>query len=161
MIVETVHVLYPDDYYVTAEHIIGWAHDALVNAAVDDYVKVHGPIPDGPDGEACWAILAQGQQRPDLEGAKEILSDLGLATFAREDIAVRHRITVNRMQDTPLRRLARKCWPKEQHETKGAAEAQMRSLTRRGLEKDATLVHVYKCPYCSLWHVGHGLGGDR
>lgn len=63
---------------------------------------------------------------------------------------------INRMQDAPvLRQLARRCWPKEQCESQGAAEAQMRSLLRRGLEKNADTVHVYHCPHCRMWHVGH------
>ena len=48
----------------------------------------------------------------------------------------------------------RKCWPKEQHSTKGKAEAQMRSITKRGLEKDRDTIHVYECA-CGSWHVGH------
>lgn len=54
-----------------------------------------------------------------------------------------------------IRDLARKCWPKEMHETRGAAEAQMRSIQKRGLEKDASRIHVYQCPHCQKWHVGH------
>lgn len=59
-----------------------------------------------------------------------------------------------------LRALARPCWPKKQHATRGAARAQMRSLLNRGLEKDATLIHVYRCPHCDGWHVGHERAGD-
>ncbi len=50
----------------------------------------------------------------------------------------------------------RRCWPKEQHKTQGAAEAQLRSITRRGLEKDLDRIHTYYCPTCHTWHVGHG-----
>ena len=71
-------------------------------------------------------------------------------------------MTVNRMQDTGLRALTRRCWPKEQHATEGAAEAQMRSIQKRDLEKDAAKIHVYKCYDCkhpatgkAAWHVGH------
>lgn len=75
-------------------------------------------------------------------------------------IAVLCGVAVNRLQDAPgLRRLARKCWPKEQHRTQGAAEAAMRSLLKRGLEKDAEKLHAYLCPFCKFWHTGHGLGG--
>ncbi len=49
----------------------------------------------------------------------------------------------------------RKCWPKEKQPTRGAAEAQMRSIMRRELAKDKTRIHVYYCPYCHTWHVGH------
>lgn len=63
---------------------------------------------------------------------------------------------VNRLSDSPvLRALARRCWPKEQHATRGAAEAQLRSITRRAKEKGAT-IHAYHCPHCRTWHVGHG-----
>ena len=55
----------------------------------------------------------------------------------------------------------RPCHPKEQHFSKGVAEAQLRSITRRELEKDLGRIHVYVCPDCSrryqrrVWHVGH------
>ena len=78
-------------------------------------------------------------------------------------------MNVNRMRAQPaLRALVRKCWPKEQHKTQGAAEAQMRSITKRDLEKDNSRIHVYECPDCvhpdtkkAAWHVGHGHGGDQ
>lgn len=77
-----------------------------------------------------------------------------------EDIVLVSDIT--RLSEQPvLRRLVRKCWPKEQCESRGAAEAQLRSLERRGLLKDITLAHVYECPFCHSWHVGHGRGGDN
>jgi len=72
------------------------------------------------------------------------------------DAEVDSDLTVNRMQDVPaLRQMVRRCWPKAQCDTKGAAEAQMRSLLKRGLEKNAATVHVYECPHCRYWHVGH------
>jgi hypothetical protein len=49
----------------------------------------------------------------------------------------------------------RRCFPKEQCATQGAAEAQMRSIVRRGLEKNIETIHVYRCPDCGAWHVGH------
>lgn len=59
----------------------------------------------------------------------------------------------------------RRCWPKVQHETRGAAEAQMRSILKRGLEKDVGRIHVYRCDDCRdsttgrrFFHVGHGRG---
>jgi hypothetical protein len=67
----------------------------------------------------------------------------------------RYGVMVNRLKDTPLRQLARRCFPKEQHATRGAAEAQMRSLLKRDLEKDRERVHAYECPHCASWHVGH------
>lgn len=60
-----------------------------------------------------------------------------------------------KMAHTPLREHARKCWPKEQCESRGAAEAQMRSIVKRGLEKNIDTIHVYECPHCHMWHVGH------
>lgn len=69
---------------------------------------------------------------------------------------------INRMQDNDvLRSLSRPCFPKEQHATRGAAEAQMRSILKRGLEKDSKRIHVYKCPDCHAWHVGHATAGRR
>lgn len=55
----------------------------------------------------------------------------------------------------------RSCWPKETHDSEGAATAQLRSIVRRGLAKDVARIHVYRCPECSrargmsAWHVGH------
>ena len=61
-----------------------------------------------------------------------------------------------RLRDIPaLRALARRCWPKEQHASKGIADAAMRSLLKRGLEKDAKRIHSYECPFCGSWHTGH------
>ena len=63
-----------------------------------------------------------------------------------------------RLADNPdLRAMARRCWPKEQCPSEGAARAQMASIVKRGLEKDGTRIHVYKCPECCYWHVGHGM----
>lgn len=56
----------------------------------------------------------------------------------------------------PLRRV---CWRKERHQTIGAAEAQARSLTRRGLDGDG--VRGYACPSCGGFHVGHPPGADK
>lgn len=153
-IIELHHVIYPEDIYVTADLIIGWAHDTLVNNAVDDHVKAHGVIPDTPAGEATYAAIAAAQARPDVEEARTILADAGSHTFEQQDI--RHGIAVNRMRDAMKdARVGRPCFPKEQHATRGAAEAQMRSITNRGLEKDADKIHVYVCAHCHTWHVGH------
>jgi hypothetical protein len=62
--------------------------------------------------------------------------------------------SLNRMSDV-LRPLVRRCWPKEQHASAGAAEAQMRSRLRRGLEKDPDRIRVYRCTACGFHHVGH------
>ncbi len=59
-----------------------------------------------------------------------------------------------------LRSLLPKCWPKRQYKSRGAADAGARSLLRRGLEKNADLLHSYECPFCRHWHTGHGHGGD-
>lgn len=61
---------------------------------------------------------------------------------------------LNRMSDA-LRPFVRACWPKEQHASHGAASAQMRSLLKRGLEKDARRLRVYRCRHCHWFHVGH------
>jgi hypothetical protein len=63
-------------------------------------------------------------------------------------------MSINRFGDV-LRPFVRACWPKEQHRSLGAAEAQMRSLLRRDLEKDASLIRVYRCAHCGAFHVGH------
>ena len=81
---DLVHVIYPDDYYCVPDKILGLAHDALVNAALDDYVKQHGPLSEDADGDIIFESLRKANPRPtDLEEAKELLSDLGLMTFAR------------------------------------------------------------------------------
>lgn len=121
-VIDTIHVLTPDDVFVTADVIIGWA-------------------------------AAHIETTPTLEEAIQLLTDLGTHTF--EQAVLTHGVSVNRMCDV-LRPLGRACFPKEQHETQGAAEAQVRSLTRRSLEKDAGRIHAYKCPHCPGWHVGHG-----
>lgn len=49
----------------------------------------------------------------------------------------------------------RPCWRKERWASKGAAEAQMRSLLARDKSKDPGRINAYECPYCKQWHVGH------
>ena len=51
----------------------------------------------------------------------------------------------------------RRCWPKAQHPSRGAAKAQLRSLERRGLVRDPRTAHIYPCSNCGAWHVGHSL----
>lgn len=156
-VVDLVHQLYPDDCYVTTDAIIGWAHDRMVDACVDDYVKAHGLIPDDAAGEALYEKLALSVVRPALEDAKAFLEDLGLHTFAAERACG---VALNRMADK-LRPHVRACWPKEQHRSPGAAQAQLRSITRRGLAKNEATIRVYVCHQCKfedgspVYHVGH------
>lgn len=85
--------------------------------------------------------------------AMEEVKEHGLRTYGSKVVEVHHAF---RMSDHPtVKALARRCWPKEQHATRGAAEAQLRSIVRRALEKDAERIHVYECPHCRTWHVGH------
>lgn len=63
-------------------------------------------------------------------------------------------MTINRMSDA-LRPFVRRCWPKEQHPSAGAAEAQMRSILHRDLAKDPATIRVYQCDVCAFYHVGH------
>ena len=49
----------------------------------------------------------------------------------------------------------RPCWPKISHATLDAAMTAKNRLLARGLSKDPARIHVYKCPFCSGWHVGH------
>lgn len=61
-----------------------------------------------------------------------------------------------KLSDLPaLRQLARPCWPKTQHASSGAAEAQLRSILKNDLAKNARRIHTYQCPHCRMWHVGH------
>lgn len=70
-------------------------------------------------------------------------------------------MNINRMQDTPLRRLARRCWPKEQHASMGAARAHLRALVKAGLLKDESRARAYRCVHCGKCHVGHLPGSDK
>jgi hypothetical protein len=82
--IDLVHVIYPEDVFVTPDVILGWAHDALVNESVQDHVNQHGPFSDDAAGEKAYELIASGVSRPtDIDEAKEILSDLGSHTFAR------------------------------------------------------------------------------
>ena len=67
-----------------------------------------------------------------------------------------------RLADAGLRRISvqlnatRFCKRKLRHPTRGAAEAAMRSLIRRGMHcPEVGTLNVYKCPRCLAWHVGH------
>jgi len=82
--IDLVHVIYPDEYACHPDRILDLAHDALMNAAVDDYVKQNGLISTDADGDIVWESLRKANPRPtDLEEAMALLSDLGLMTFAR------------------------------------------------------------------------------
>ena len=60
----TIHILYPENRWVTAETIIGWAQDSYIN--IGDY---------GPD-DPC-------QEPKTLEEAVLWLQDTGEITFAK------------------------------------------------------------------------------
>lgn len=152
-VTDTVHVIYPEDVYVIEEVVIGWAHDRMIDAALDVHIKECGPLEDSPEADAVWEAIAKATPRPCIEDAMAFLDDIGSHTFARDTL--RAGVTVNRMRDQ-MRAIGRPCFPKEQHNTRGAAEAQMRSIVRRSLEKDIARIHVYPCPHCKAWHVGHG-----
>lgn len=51
-----------------------------------------------------------------------------------------------------------KCWPKIGHDEQGDAETQLHDILHNGMEKDATRIHTYLCPFCGRWHVGHSGG---
>src|SRR4051812_10099159 len=108
-VIETVHVIYPENCHVPIDIVLGWAHDALVNAAMDDHVKACGPLQDGPEGDAIWEAIPKAHPRPtDIIEAMSVLSDVGSHTFAR----IRTGVVINRLQDLPaLKALGRKCFP--------------------------------------------------
>jgi hypothetical protein len=54
-----------------------------------------------------------------------------------------------------LRKLARKCWPKVQYKSQGAADAHIRALKKAGKEGDAATLRAYRCVHCHAFHVGH------
>jgi len=56
--------------------------------------------------------------------------------------------------DTDLTMLARPCWRKRPHRSRGSAEAQLRSLARRGMLDPVEGTRVYECRFCARWHVG-------
>lgn len=101
------------------------------------------------------ALLAEARAAG-YAGASPMIAMLRLAeagVFEFEGVVVRRAF---HLSDNPvLRSMARRCWPKEQHDTIGAAEAQLRSITKRGLEKNIERIHTYLCPHCRKYHVGH------
>lgn len=85
---------------------------------------------------------------------QRIMREQPRLTFDGDAVVVTHRI--NALRDNPtLRGMVRPCWPKQQHDSPEAARAQMRSILKRGLEKDASRIHIYPCPDCGKYHVGH------
>lgn len=74
-------LLYPYSGSITDERIVAWGYDAKVNAAVDEHVAAHGPFPDEGDE---YERFCAGVEKPGVEEAVAILTDLGLATFRRE-----------------------------------------------------------------------------
>lgn len=48
----------------------------------------------------------------------------------------------------------RACSRKKRHDTATAAKKEMNRLVRFRRIDDGVL-HVYRCPWCSGWHVGH------
>lgn len=54
-----------------------------------------------------------------------------------------------------LPELRRKCFPKRQHASFGAAETQLHDILVNHMAKDASRIHSYMCPDCGAWHVGH------
>lgn len=83
-VIDLHHVIYPEDCYVSEDVILGWAHDAQVNEAVDDHVKEHGPFTSDPAGDRAYEMVCAAHPRPtNVEEAKALLSDIGTHTFAR------------------------------------------------------------------------------
>lgn len=52
-------------------------------------------------------------------------------------------------------RLARPCWRKVQHRSRGAADAHIRALRRLPVADNADRLESYACRHCGGWHVGH------
>ena len=49
-----------------------------------------------------------------------------------------------------------RCGRKRRHASRGKAEAAIRSLVRRGLDRPGEgQLESYRCPRCLSWHVGH------
>lgn len=119
---------------------------AIAQADVDRWVLVNLEHEVMPDAAGIVALVVQ------IRGAVHFLD---AAVLTRPHTFTHHAVHINRLRDLPaLRDLMRACWPKEQHETQGAAEAQLRSITKRALEKSSA-IHTYRCPVCHHWHVGH------
>ena len=72
-----LHVIYPDDRYVSEETVIGWALDDLVNNA-------YAVLPqEEKNQEDALDRISASITRPSLEDAIYILEDNGSVTFSR------------------------------------------------------------------------------
>lgn len=59
-----------------------------------------------------------------------------------------------------MKRRQRTCLGKVPHPDREAAVEAMHSLARnRGAHLGS--MHVYRCPHCATWHVGHRIGTGR
>lgn len=58
-------------------------------------------------------------------------------------------------------RLARPCWRKVRHASRGAADAHRRALSRLPVAYNVDLLESYCCRRCGGWHVGHRIGVAR
>ena len=47
------------------------------------------------------------------------------------------------------------CDNKTRHKSQGAADAQLRSLKKRGIVYGEETLNSYRCYTCGFWHVGH------
>jgi len=74
---ESIHILYPENRYVSEDTVIVWAMDDLVNSEI-----ARGAFKDDEDGSQL-AAYSLGMKRPTLRQAMEILSDNGSVTFDR------------------------------------------------------------------------------
>ncbi len=54
------------------------------------------------------------------------------------------------MATTDVRDPAYQCWRKRPYSTKKDAKGAARSIEQR-----AGRLHVYRCPHCGSWHIGH------
>jgi len=75
------YIIYPQKRYINDVDVIQWAHDCMVNAAVDERVKRFGPFNDDTDE---YENFCKTVPRPDLEAAVLYLEDGGYATFTNQ-----------------------------------------------------------------------------
>jgi len=61
-----------------------------------------------------------------------------------------------RIGDVPSAAVIRRpCWRKQQHPSRGAAEAHRRALLRQAHVIAADALNTYRCRHCGHFHVGH------
>ena len=142
---------------------VPWGRKCRCPQCKRDYTitAMTGAVNEPPPQRSAPAVGTQGEVGGDdlldmLAGEDPGWDDL-LRTLRKCDSADMWTSNVNRMQDTPLRRFARSCWPKVMHETREHALNHVDALVSRGVHKDGSL-HVYECPTCHAWHVGHSRG---